>query len=860
MHRACCLVAAISATAFIASARLACADVGNWYPRTIETEKGTAIIHAPQVDSWKDFETVSAWLAFQVSRVGATDSWYGSVRFTAQTDTDIQAREVLLHDFEITELEIDGLDPTSEEYALIADAFTSTSRTIPLDLVLAHLPGDIPLDASEDLNGDTPTIYYSDSPAILLFIDGEPRFLPIEETELVFVLNTPWDLLHDAESGALYLCHQGTWLTNTLLEGDWAWATTLPADFANLPDGRNWDRTRECLPEHLDQPTVPTSHPPRVFYTNEPAELLLTDGAATWTAIGDDGLSYADNSDQELFRVDEAYYVLYSGRWFTAAELDGPWVRARELPAEFQAIPAEDSEVPHEMSYVRSSIPGTAEAWEAALVASIPRKADIQRGSEDLLAIEVTYSGDPLFEPIEKTGIDMAINTSYQVLRYDGIYYLCHNATWLTSLGPGGPWQFADSIPDAFAMIPPSSPAYNTTFVSVDGSDEDSIEYAYTSGYEGAYVEDDTVVQGTGYDSNVAFSVSYYSGYPYPYYPYYWRPPTYGYGAWYNPNTGRYGEALVHYGPYGGAGTAAFHNPQTGVYGRGQGVWDSDEFRGRSVTHNPNTNTSIARNRYVDYENNSGWSERVARRGDEWVYSESQWQDGRMQTDFQTSRGTEGTVNRAREGDTIVSQGTVTGDERSAEVSSVLDDGTLTGKVEGSEGASGSYNRQYEDGEITGSGSISKDGMTIDSDVTRTAEGVQREFETSSGGQGVSQRSGDDSRFVYESGSGDVYAGRDGNVYQKTDDGWEQVQNPGNRGATANSQSMSTQGAPIWESREQGGYGNTQGGYAAGTPGSYDLNRDYQNRQRGYDSYQRNRAVTGPGQRSGGRFGGRRRR
>ena len=74
--------------------------------------------------------------------------------------------------------------------------------------------------------------------------------------------------------------------------------------------------------------------------------------------------------------------------------------------------------------------------------------------------------------------------------------------------------------------------------------------------------------------------------------------------------------------------------------------------------------------------------------------------------------------------------------------------------------------------------SYTKDGKTIESDVTRTAEGVQREFETSGGGQGVSQRNGDSNQFAYQSGAGDVYAGRDGNVYEKTDSGWEQVQNP----------------------------------------------------------------------------------
>ena len=848
----------------------ALSDDGPWYPRTLDSVNGSAVIHAPQIEAWEHFETITARVAFSVSQTGSGQTWYGAMRFTAQTDTDIQAREVLLHDLEILELAIEGLDESSEEYGLIRDGFTSMSRKVPLDLVIAYLPSDIPIDDDDSLGSEPPTIFVSESPAILLFVDGDPLFLPVEGTNLQFLLNTPWDLLRDGEDGPLYLCHEDAWLTAGALDGEWRWAQSLSTDFEKLPAGQNWNRTRECLPDNVNKPVVPKSAPPQVFYSSEPAELLLTDGQPEWAPIGDRGLTYASNSEQELFRVGNVHYVLLSGRWFRAASLGGPWTRAQELPEAFQDIPPEESDEPHEMSYVRSSVPGTEEAWEAALVASIPRKAEIRRGSEAELEIEVSYAGDPVFEPIEETGIDMAVNTSYQVLRYRDVYYLCHNATWLTSPGPRGPWTFADAIPEAFATIPPTSPAYNTTFATINGSDPEYIEYAYTSGYEGAYVEEETVVQGTGYDSSAisfGFSYSYYSGYPYPYYPYYWWPPTYGYGSWYNPNTGRYGEAVVGYGPYGAAGSAAFYNPETGVYGRGRGVWDNDEFAGRGFAYNPNTDTSMARNRYVDFEDNEGWSQRVARRGDEWRYSESQWQDGRMVTDFESSRGTEGTVTREREGDSIVSEGTVAGDNRSAEFSSVIEDGTLSGNVEGSEGGSGTYDRQLEDGAISGSGTYTKDGKTIESDVTRTAEGVQREFETSGGGQGVSQRSGDNNQFVYQSGSGDVYAGKDGNVYQRTNDGWQQVQNPGTQNSARASRdsgqynaSTSTQGAPIWASRDETGSRASSGNFSSGQYGSSDMNRDYQSRQRGYDRYQSHQAAGGRASRGMRGYGGRRRR
>ena len=842
----------------------------SWYPRTLTSDTGSAIVHAPQIEAWNDFETLTAWVAFEVTLADDDRAYVGSLRFDAVTDTDIAAREVLIHDISLDTLTIDGLDESSAEYALIRDGFTAMSRRVPLDLVLEHLPDNMPVEGSTGLGAEPPTIFVTEQPAILVTVDTEPVILPVEGTSLEFVLNTPWDLLRDGEEGPYLLCLDGMWLTAPALDADhWAWSRSLPADFARLPSTDNWDRVRDCLPDSLSSLMVPPGSPPKVYYSTAPAELLVFAGSPAWTAIGDGALSYAANTEQELFRTGGGYFLLLSGRWFRASSLDGPWALERELPPAFRTIPADES---HPKYYVRASVPGTREAWEAALVASIPRKATIQRGTEDALDLDVTYAGEPQFVPIEETGIDMAINTSYQVLRYDGFYYLCHNATWLTSTAADGPWTFADSIPDAFATIPPSSPAYNTTFVTLEDADSENVYYAYKPGYEQAYVtEEETVVYGTGYQSSaVSFAISYgfYSGWGYPYY---WWPPTYGYGSWYDPSTGRYGEAVVGYGPYGAAGSAAVYNPETGVYGRGRAVWDNDEFAGRGYVYNPNTDTSIARNRYFDFEDNEGWSQRVARRGDEWRYTESQWQDGRMRTDFESSRGTEGTVYRERQGDSIVSEGTIsrgdesanfestrerdgdsvvtegsiTGDERSAEFDSVRSDGQLAGNVDGSEGGSGSFDRQLDDGEITGGSSFEKDGRSIESEVTRDAEGVSREFETGSGGQGVSRRSGDDGGFVYESGSGDMYAGRDGNVYQKTDDGWSQVENPGAAGGRSSERATSTQRAQ--PSAESFNY-------------RQDLDRDFESRQRGYERYERHRASGGATPRNRAEFQRRRRR
>ena len=441
--------------------------VDSWYPRTVTSEKGTAVIYAPQIDAWTDFDSLIGWSAFGITEADTNTSWHGSVKFDAETDTDIVAREVLLHDVEILELTIEGLAEDSTEFQLIRDGLTSYSRTVPLDLVLEYLPQAIALPSSGKLNSEPPPIFVSNSPAILLSVDSEPVFLPLDETELQFVLNTNWDILRHGDDGPLYMCYASSWLSANELTGKWTWAASLPRDFSNIPDEDNWSNVTACLPDDLDNLVPPKKPAPAVFYATVPAELLLLDGDPVWHRIAEAGPDYATNTTQELFRVGDQTYFLVSGRWFQADGLDGPWTLARELPDAFREIPPEGSEGAHAKSYIRKSVPGTRESWEAALIASIPRKAKIVRGTESELDLDINYAGDPAFAPVEGTSIELAVNTSYQVFRYDENYYLCHNAVWFTAAAAEGPWHFADKVPDEFSSIPPTSPAYNTTFVNI---------------------------------------------------------------------------------------------------------------------------------------------------------------------------------------------------------------------------------------------------------------------------------------------------------------------------------------------------------------------------------------------------------
>jgi hypothetical protein len=826
-----------------------------WYPRVRNSSKGQIVVNAPQLDAWENFSVLSGWVAFQVTPSGSNASPYGSLNFRGKTKVDLETREVLIYEPEILSLTIPNVPESDISYALVREALTAQPTTVPLDLVLEYLPADAEIPATAGLNSSPPRIVIASTASILLNIDAKPQWVPIKGTGLEFVLNSNWDVFRQQGKQTSYLRYQQNWLTAPSLEGDWSWVSALPEDLGKLPKDGNWADVRPAVPTDTTKIKAPNSQAPQVIYATTPTELIQLDGEPEWQAVGTEGIEFAANTRQELLRLDAKIYLLLSGRWFTASSFEGPWTWTTQLPTAFANLPTEGAK-----AYLRASVPGTPEARDAAVVKNIPRTITVSRDAANL-APKVNYAGEPIFEAIAGTDIKIALNTSFQVLQYQDKWYLCNQAMWFKAGSPGGPWELADALPAAFSQIPPESPAYNTTFVKIDSFDADSVTFSYTSGYENVYVVADSVVQGTGFYAPVTSTwVIYGSGYyDYPYYPYYPYPPTYGYGSWYNPDTGRYGESVVAYGPYGAARSTAVYNPSTGVYARGQAVWDSNEYAGRDYAYNPNTNTSTAGNRYANFDDKEGWSQRVVTRGDEWLYKESEWDDGRMVTDFETSRGTEGEVVRERDGDTIKSEGTITGQDRSAEFQSEWEDGQGKIDVQGSDGATAELTRDIEDGEITGSGTITKDGKTIETDTRRTAEGVQRDFETSEGGQGTVVRQGDERAFVAESSGGDVYAGRDGEVYKKTDDGWSQVENP-----TADSQAQSGRQRAQDAERERAAEQSRAAAERerARSASNYDrsrLDRDYGNRSRGYQRYGNHQRARRQGG-FGGRGGGRRRR
>ena len=605
-------------------------DMG--WPRIYSDGKATLAVHQPQVDDWKDFSLLQARSAIEITPEPGAKKLIAAAHWEAKTDTSVAERTVVARELTITRFMIPGADEAkSKQMQALATKLLPTNRdAVALDRVLAYLDTSKVVGRQVKISTEAPPILVSTTPAILVMIDGQPILGPISGSKLTFMVNTNWDLIKDGKDGDYFLLNEGHWLTAESLEGPWKPASKLPKELNSLPADENWADIKKALPLSKENKKKPA---PWVYISYKPSELVLLQGNAKFAPISGTSLSEVTNTKSLLFfhNADKHYYYLTAGRWFRNQQLRGNWEFASDkLPADFQKIPPN-----HPKAHVLASIPGTDEAADAVLLASVPQMAVINR-KEAAREAKVTYIGNPEFKPIEGTTLQYAANTPADVIKYQDRFYLLQEGVWFVGASANGPWEVADTVPQEIYKIPPESPKHNTTYVYVTDSNSDTVTTAQTAGYTGLAigVGIGVAVWGTGY----YYPPYYYWGPMYPY-PVYWGYPYYSYGAaaWYNPATGFYGRGAVAYGPYGGYGRSAAYNPATGTYARRVAAYWPYQAGMATSFYNPRTGAWGGGYRYANpYQ---GWGQGVVAKGDQWARGGFYYDDRGAVGGIRTSEG-----------------------------------------------------------------------------------------------------------------------------------------------------------------------------------------------------------------------------
>ncbi len=465
-------------------------DDQDW-PRILRMDGGgKLIIHAPQVEQWKEFSTLDLSAAVTVET--DDDELLGAMRMRLTTAVDIARRVALVSNAELVRLDLPGASEelTAKVGKQLIDYVRSGSPEVQLDDIFVGMDPTVKLVREVEIDVTPPNVILSQKAAILICFDGAPKTVAIAGTDLLLAANSPSLLFQHARTGWWYLLGGDVWFkTGDLRKGPWVPAPQLPSTFGKLPDDELWGGLKKLIPgrkiERKDMPTVHVAF--------EPTELLITFGAPTFKPIKDTSLTYVDNTESDIFlnSKDGLYYVLFSGRWYRTRGNDHPLeFCTHDLPADFARIDPE-----HAAGRVLASVPGTEQAKDALLGNTLPRQATVARGA---IKLEIPHKGQPRFAPIEGTGIEVASNVGVDLFRIDGGLYCCSDGIWFAAQSVNGPWKLCDKLPEAFAKIPATSPYFNVSYVRIVGATDKAVTYAYTTGYFGCFANRGVVVWGTG--------------------------------------------------------------------------------------------------------------------------------------------------------------------------------------------------------------------------------------------------------------------------------------------------------------------------------------------------------------------------
>ncbi len=205
-----------------------------------------------------------------------------------------------------------------------------------------------------------------------------------------------------------------------------------------------------CTPKKEAPPVVAVDNtPPPIFVSYNPAIMLFVDGSPRLTTIPNTSLEYVTNTQWPLF-LDESrsqFYLLVGQHWLTASAIQGPWAPTSTLPANMNVVTAEPQWA--SLRTVVPAVPNPSGPIPAVFYSSVPAEV-------------ILFNGNPNFSKIPGVQLKYATNTDSNVFRYATTqqYYYLTAGRWFSSNSLQGPWVYATpNLPADFAMIPPANPA-----------------------------------------------------------------------------------------------------------------------------------------------------------------------------------------------------------------------------------------------------------------------------------------------------------------------------------------------------------------------------------------------------------------
>ena len=200
-----------------------------------------------------------------------------------------------------------------------------------------------------------PEVIVSTSPAELILLRGTAVYVPVSGTRLMWVSNTESDVFRLGTTGPVYFLVAGRWFSAPAFTGPWTFATlNLPADFSKISLEHARSRVLASVPgtpqaaEAVLLAQIPQTA--RVNRKEVKAPEVVYQGQPEFAAIEQTSVSRAVNTDKDIIKVGDLYYMCFQGVWFMGTSASGPWQLSDSVPPQIYEIPA--SSPAHNVTYV----------------------------------------------------------------------------------------------------------------------------------------------------------------------------------------------------------------------------------------------------------------------------------------------------------------------------------------------------------------------------------------------------------------------------------------------------------------------------------------------------------------------------
>ncbi len=193
---------------------------------------------------------------------------------------------------------------------------------------------------------NAPHIIASDTPTELVATDGSPQWQSLIAGKLLYVSNTETPWVRETTSGDMYVLLSGRWFKSKKQAGPWAFvrADKLPESFKDIPPESDIGGLRVSVAgtDEANQAMLDAQIPQTAAIKRDEAKLEVEyDGEPKFEAVTGTAISYAVNTATQVLLIEQAYYAVDNGVWFTSTTAKGPWIVADNIPnEEIAKIPA----------------------------------------------------------------------------------------------------------------------------------------------------------------------------------------------------------------------------------------------------------------------------------------------------------------------------------------------------------------------------------------------------------------------------------------------------------------------------------------------------------------------------------------